>query len=230
MLGQGLPQTVASKYSAKSLQKGMITLLRWHCLLTKKQSNSRSGHDDGSNQEYYYDPNNAARTYPGGVAAAGWNNTEQVVKQPSLNCLGIHCAASLQNFRNHLFPVSSHLPEFHENGNLIPLLDQMLAIVILYYNDVCHTFPANVLTYRMEDAAQKSEIKDTALGPLSPEHILQTWSTKLREDYVAGNNVDEFVPGNVNSESISIVAKLTAQYKKLVELADGIAITNTTIS
>ena len=75
----------------------------------------------------------------------------------------------------------------------------------------------------MEDAAQKSEIKEAALGPLSPEHILQTWSTKLRED---SNNVDEFVPGNVETESISIVEKLTAQYKKLVELADGIAITN----
>lgn len=180
----------------------MITLLRWHRLLTKKQSHSRSGHDLQSNQDFYFDPNNAATTYPGGVAAAGWNNTERIVKQPSLNCLGVHCAASLQNFRNHLFPVSSHLPEFHQNGNLIPLLDQMLAVVILYYNDVRHTFPANVLTYRMEDAAQKSEIKDTALGPLSPEHILQTWSTKLREDYVASNNVDELVPGNVESESV----------------------------
>ena len=42
--------------------------------------------------------------------------------------------------------------------------------------------------------------------------------------------MDEFVPGNVETESISIVEKLTAQYKKLVELADGIAITNATIS
>lgn len=68
------------------------------------------------------------------------------------------------------------------------------------------------------------------LRSLSPEHILQTWSTKLREDYVASNNVDEFVPGNAETESISIVEKLTAQYKKLVELADDIAITNATIS
>lgn len=63
-----------------------------------------------------------------------------------------------------MFPISSHLPEFGEHGELLPLLDQMLAVVILYYDDVRRTFPSNVLTYRMEDVARTAQVQDTTLG------------------------------------------------------------------
>ena len=56
------------------------------------------------------------------------------------------------------------------------------------------------------------------------------WSSKLRDEYIASNDVDDFVSVYDESANISIVEKLAAQYKKLVELADGIAITNASIA
>lgn len=127
--------------------------------------------------------------------------------------------------------LSHHIYQsLEKHGDLLQLLDQMLAFVILYYDDVRCTFCSNVLTYRMEDAAHRAQVQDTTLGTASPTLVLQTWSSKLQHDYIASNDVDDFAPAYDESANISIVEKLAAQYKKLVELADGIAITNASIA
>jgi regulator of replication initiation timing len=204
---------------ARSLRYGATTTLAVHRDISHQELLGRGGWSAG-NEEYYIQ-RVMALLLPGQRALAGWSDCHRTTYPPRLECLGSPVLPMLDSYMNELYVNS--LVYFKERGSLRPFMRACTASLIMYYNDMLSKYGGNNrLVYEMLKVAKKVNICD---GDNADErHVLQSWSTKIKDDFLLQNSLVSDCDGDAMAELKSNVQQMLQIQQKTLRVINDLSI------
>ena len=182
----------ADKYSSRSLRKSGMTHNRVNRNLTTQEEYARSGHmvpGMNGNAEGYVDET-PAMSAPGGMSLAGYLDPHGEARPMSFSCLGNSVRDSVESFVSELF-INDVECLMVDGVNREMLLTCAACVVGWYNNFVRDVTDQNPAVIKINNAAQKSQIKDDRVtqNDGAPEWllVLKSWSKRIKEDFEMNN-------------------------------------------
>ncbi len=129
----GIPDKIRTKYSAKSLRKGMITEIAMYSFITLFMVCAHSGHSTGTSFESYMDPMNPLCSLPAANALHG-NTLNMKPVMPKMDAIGTANREQGEKFMEALFVID--VPDFQPGMRLNIILETCFASMICHLPEI----------------------------------------------------------------------------------------------
>ena len=177
----GIPDKIRTKYSAKSLRKGMITEIAMYSFITLFMVCAHSGHSTGTSLESYMDPMNPLHSLP--AANALHRNTLNMKPAiPKMDAIGTANQEQGEKLMEALFVIN--VPDFQPGKRLNIILETCFASMIHQLPEIVRLCSGHCLVAStLFNSAEKIGLTDLRFPDLDPKSVLLPRSKMVYDDY-----------------------------------------------
>lgn len=217
-----LPESVKSKFSAKSLRQAGVNTASKHPDVNIFHLSHITGHATGHTSDDYRDSNDVGRAMPGVNALHGKKNLFTPVAVPKLSALGVDKDSALELMKQVF---QCNIESFDEGGDLYILKETFLASLLMHYDELerdCGVL--NIVSSTLLRKADDAKITCADAPDLTCDRVLRRWSAAIKAEFKheTTNNVVKMSdpPGQQNSSMLATLAESVNSLKMTVEKLD----------